>query len=547
MLADNKIRRTHGCSGRHSSKIKDTLYLEEILLRDLTRPRKEKTSNAFNGTIALPFTDLQANRLWVVRMKSHFQKSEGTRKMSADKNIAPGLKTRFGPPVKPKTSHLDLLLVPLLMPGNSYAPDRTQFPSGFFAPSATTDVQRNPYGQPNFTQAFPLPSSSTHAAHPGGIAGQHQGVVGYMQPVSQYGYATYPNPQHGYQNTQPPLCYNSSNPIGYAGSYLSQNYSHQQSPQAIPPLSPPTLTANKEKKFHCESCNLELDSAQALRTHQSTHVKCEKCSFTAAPKVIKGHFAAVHGQYSGSGFKSVTIAIPGVRKVQRFSICVGNHPDDIQRWIAERRKRFPRQSQKNQNAGTENSCARKEVCQTLIDSKMDSGILSSLLEGYGSSSSEDEENTQALTETEKVSSSAKNSSDIVSGVTTSATENENEMHQGNYRTRLCRYFMRNGKCRNGDHCNFSHDQSGRDLEHKRAHHDAPTSKKPKVARDLTVTSTRNLPTSLLRKLLANDVQREAALTLQLLEFLVMSNFLQDSSTESTFSANATDVETGSRI
>jgi Zinc finger C-x8-C-x5-C-x3-H type (and similar)/Nuclear fragile X mental retardation-interacting protein 1 (NUFIP1) len=411
------------------------------------------------------------------------------------------------------------------MPNNTNAPAPNQFPAGFFAPSATIDGQRNPYGQPSY------------AAPPAVMAGQPQGNVSFPQLVSHYGYLNYPNPQQCYQHAQPSASNNLLQAIGNPGNAFSHSHSYEKCYAAqAPPPPPPSSAERKEKKFYCEPCSLELDSAQALQTHQSTHIKCEKCPFTAAPKVVKGHYGAVHGQYSGSGFKSVTITIPGVRKVQRFSICVGNHPDDIQRWIAERRKRFPRQSQKKLAAGAESSNVCKEASQKFIDSKKESGVLSSLLEGYGSSSSEDEKSVEALGETEKFSSSAK-TYNIVSLGKSSTADNENEVHQENYRTRPCRYFMRNGKCRNGDHCNFSHDQSSRDSEQKRVHLDAPTPKKPKVARDLS--STRKQPSSLLHKLLANDIQREAALTLQLLEFIVMSNFLQDSSTEPTCSTDIT--------
>ena len=408
------------------------------------------------------------------------------------------------------------------MPNDRSALTPNQFPAGFYAPSANN--QLNSYGQPNPQNAYP-PSSSIYAAHPSGIAWQNQGTAGFTNPSNHYVYATHHNPQQYHESAQPPtFCqasYMNQTIAGITSSSL--NYPYQQAYVAqVPP--PPPSTGVKENRFKCQPCNLELDSSLALQTHQSTHIKCEKCAFTAAPKVVKGHYAAAHGQYSGSGFKSITIAVPGVRKVQRFSICVGNHPDDIKRWIAERRKRFPRQSQKNLVSSTESSTLCKETDRKSIDPKTDSGMLSTLLEGYGSSSSDEDEKDNALTEPGKSVSSAINSSDL-SGAT-AATGDEKPLHQGNYRTRPCRYFMRNGKCRNGDHCNFSHDRSSCNPGHE-TYHETPSPKKAKVSQGVSAST--NQPTSLLHKLLASDIQREATLTLKLLEYIVMSNFLQDSS------------------
>lgn len=56
--------------------------------------------------------------------------------------------------------------------------------------------------------------------------------------------------------------------------------------------------------------------------------------------------------------------MPGSRKIQHFTICVGNRPEDVQKWIAERKRNYPRRKQEKP--------------------------LDRLLDGYGSSSSEDE-------------------------------------------------------------------------------------------------------------------------------------------------------------
>jgi hypothetical protein len=92
----------------------------------------------------------------------------------------------------------------------------------------------------------------------------------------------------------------------------------------------------------------------------------------------------------------------------------------------------------------------------------------------------------------------------------------------------CRFFSRNGTCRNGDRCRFRHDQQEeqpRDRIHPDADRERPT-KLPKNDRRLTTLAINSNP-SLLEKLLASDVQRETTLTLQILDYIFESNFLKN--------------------
>jgi hypothetical protein len=268
---------------------------------------------------------------------------------------------------------------------------------------------------------------------------------------------------------------------------------------------------------------------------------------------VKSHYAAVHGQYSGNGFKSVSIIVPGSKKVQRFQICVGNHPDDIQRWIAERRKRFPRQSSRHQveveqqqqqqeqqqqqqsvTAKTTNSSSESEI--NPIENK--SALLGSLLSGYGSSSdgeSDGNDCAEAINKRKKSNEMPENGTAIVCPVRPDGGNQQQQVtsQPQQHRSRLCRYFAKNGQCRNGNNCSFSHEQSS--SKHSNLDNQ-PTTKKQRLHPNKTATKTTSgittaPPPSLLHKLLANDIQREASLTLQLLEYLVKSNFLQQTEDE----------------
>jgi hypothetical protein len=181
------------------------------------------------------------------------------------------------------------------------------------------------------------------------------------------------------------------------------------------------------------------------------------------------------------------VAVPGC-PVQRFRICVGNRPEDVEKWIAERRKRFPRKSRSVENSKGPSGTAKEE----------EQG-LSSLLDGYGSSSSEDDKGT----------------SEKKAPVASPETKEPSDSVKSN--RRLCHFFARNGTCRNGDQCMYSHDVAN--VAAQKPGDRRRQQQQPKLGR-------KKGHSSLLGKLFVNDVRRETTLTLQLLEYLVDSDFLQ---------------------
>lgn len=342
-----------------------------------------------------------------------------------------------------------------------------------------------------------------------------------------------------------------------------------------------TTTANISAAWTCKACQITLESEKAFRSHRKSHVKCSDCSFEGAPKIVKAHYQAKHGKFSKSGFKTISVGVPGCR-VQKFKICVGNRPEDIQRWIAERRKRFPRSTVGNTTSKPNNANATDDnTSSTLVGSKSTATSkgkaqeqtapisgLSSLLEGYGSS---DEENSDDGKDEEKLGSEkssptapapiVQNGRDEGDARTTS-TNGDAESGDGvesNDRTialsparnatnvcnavselqhqeqrakpsRPCRYYFRNGSCRNGDNCRFSHETT-RAQPHCQlsGHH---PSRSPKSAdgrgRHGTIRKRKRggqaSTDTLLRKLLRNDMERESTLSMQLLKFIVTENF-----------------------
>jgi Zinc finger C-x8-C-x5-C-x3-H type (and similar) len=383
------------------------------------------------------------------------------------------------------------------MPSNAHS---TQMPSGFY--SAPDPRTANPPPPPP-----PPPSAPPWSPMPP-YGGAHQ----YGYNYSNSGYNNYYNPPQA--TTEGPASFANGPQQVHSQLYPSPPIPSEPSRQA-----PPSTTT---MPYRCQPCNLTLESATALQAHTSSHVSCTECDFCAAPKIVKGHFSAVHGKFAGAGYKTVTIAIPGL-PVQRFNICVGNRPQDIQRWIAERRQRFPRQLKP---AATVNDVSKPNIGAAT------SG-LSSLLEGYGSSSSEDEGEVK-----EGLVPPARSSTAPTVGANANATQTTTtDAPRPSYRTRPCRYFMRNGQCRNGDQCNYSHDRLQFQSPHDgpanpslattdRANGATASAKRQRTNESAPPVAYSNSKSSLLYKLLTNDMKRETILTLQLLDHIVESNFFQ---------------------
>ena len=325
-----------------------------------------------------------------------------------------------------------------------------------------------------------------------------QYTVGYQN--GQYGQPNYPRSQTAqYPGAAPPAYPSNGASYPHAQAqiptYPTWNPAHYPvAPYTALPLPEESPSAKRPKvEFRCDTCDLTLDSEIAHKAHVDSHTTCQLCKYVASPKLVKAHYQSVHGKFSGTGFKNVTIAIPGC-PVQRFKICVGDNPEDIGRWIAERRRRFPRTAPPPEDVQVEPR-----------------NTLGNLLDGYGSSSSD-----EAVPTKDQVWKP-----EGMNMATTTCTEAKvppSDAKPNNNKTRICRFFQRNGTCRNGDNCNFRHDAGS--LAAKTA-----TSRTPQDnRRRQTKTKTSS---TLLRKLLKTDEARETVLTLQLLRYIVDCNYLQE--------------------
>ena len=169
------------------------------------------------------------------------------------------------------------------------------------------------------------------------------------------------------------------------------------------------------KRFYCKACEKSCISNNAYQAHLKSHVTCkfEGCNFSASQKVVSLHFSQEHGKFAGSGYKEVTVAVPGL-KPQRFDICVGNRDEDIAAWIAERKKNWPsraniakrefekkrileeggilnyQENKNNKSKSVTTNDLKGSHFNSIIQAE-EKNTISSLVAGYGSSS--DDENS----------------------------------------------------------------------------------------------------------------------------------------------------------
>jgi len=325
---------------------------------------------------------------------------------------------------------------------------------------------------------------------------------------------------------------------------------------------------------HNTNANADVAASlrQSLPTPTTSKVAAEKSIIdnTKPPKPKKINPKMVK-KYSGRGLKTITISAPGMR-AQKFKVCVGNHPEDIQKWIEERKKRFPRMdgSHLNNNGGDSSGKkrgrveeeqekqeeAKKKPC---LDEKANSGsgandegaqagVLSSLLGGYASSSSEDANKSEPKGKSadkvkdETAPAGAAPSSEGDGAKSPAALDTNNPQP-----TRICSFFQR-GKCRHGTSCKFLHSDNPSTTTttdpdkrlKKRQSQSARDKARIQYEQELQVLGLATPShgsryttggkvinnTSLLHQLLQRDKGRERRMTLQLLRYIVDCDYFQ---------------------
>jgi len=236
---------------------------------------------------------------------------------------------------------------------------------------------------------------------------------------------------------------------------------------------------------------MSFSSQATLEMHLKSHISCRLCDFSATQRVVKVHYEKTHGKYSGKGLKRVKILMPGCVE-QKFDVCVGDDKEDVRKWIAERRKNFP---------------TMERILQKR-NKKDEEVVLGGLLNAY--ESTDDEKGIWGNDDEVKKDGGKKPANKESKIVATSKKSKRS----------LCHYFLR-GKCKNGDNCQYSHDQEEKERAIKKRKETGPNQRGSK--RKMVNYS----GSTLLKKLLETEMHRETSLTLQCLHYISKRNFMQD--------------------
>lgn len=236
-------------------------------------------------------------------------------------------------------------------------------------------------------------------------------------------------------------------------AYSNKTSHAQAAGTAKKPANPPPVAAPAPAgEWYCEPCDKEFTQLIAYDAHMGTHESCKHpgCSFSATRKVVVAHFHGAHGQFSGSGYKMIDV------EGQKFRVLLGQSPEEIAQWRAERRKKFPTAEQTD---------AKKAELDELIAA----GGIEPKLNKFGKKERDNSNKTTTKkrpldgdtatsgpSKVQKVPKVGENGEEIVEDEQGEDVDDAVEAAgAGGTPERKCFQFGR-GRCRNGDKCTFSH-------------------------------------------------------------------------------------------
>lgn len=284
--------------------------------------------------------------------------------------------------------------------------------------------------------------------------------------------------------------------------------------------------------------------------HVKTHVSCHApdCDFSASKRVVGAHFQTAHGQFAGSGLKEIDV------EGQKFMVLVGNSPEDIAQWRAERRKKWPsvaKQSDENQPAPVVENNAPVPATQQSKKRKLSNAALDNGADDLEDGEiSEDEPKVNGHIGKEQGETSQPGQAEPSAASERAPAADGNEPSpKRQKRVWLCKNFLRN-QCRFGDECKFSHDRKDvvcRSMLQKGKcskgdacfySHDAvqiqeaaaklknKNANKPTKGEKVLEEKWKTEQGSLLRKLLKKDMRVEQHQMLQIVRTLIANQFFQ---------------------
>ncbi|GMH68273.1 hypothetical protein TrRE_jg7541 [Triparma retinervis] len=289
--------------------------------------------------------------------------------------------------------------------------------------------------------------------------------------------------------------------------------SHTATPRLSPTPSPVSSTGQRdvEGSFKCVFCDVNYKVERYYNQHVGNHVPCkyEGCDWECTPKLMVDHVRSAHlglppssapkadgrlpSGYSGVGFKEVDVVVQG-RSVGKFTIPLGDDPEDTRKWLEERRKRFP--TRKNIAAKAEKEALTLASDASAVDSNgfwdVGSGVGS-----FGGPSSPLPRDPVAY-----------------------------KLTKAGQFGKLCRHYMGGKGCRKGGECGDVHDETARGalMDRRKAQGNNKRVMEETFGKEV---GGRNKKTKgVLEKLLEGEQRREKELTLAAIRYLVEVNFYQ---------------------
>ena len=330
--------------------------------------------------------------------------------------------------------------------------------------------------------------------------------------------------------------------------------------------------SKQNQVFYCEPCDKEFLNMKSFESHKTTHEFCRhpECKFNATKKVVIAHYHSTHGQFSGSGYQLIDV------EGQKFRVLLGSSSEEIEQWRQERKKNFPTKDNIEKKA----TQTRKLIESGAIDfdksntkknkkRNRDKKVNSNSLNNNNSSLNDEKikndesnpiESDILLVKEQEQDEKRRKVDEINQEITQIVDTNKNlptrpckHYAQGkckngenckfshNFEPKVCKFYLQHGKCfrsKKGQ-CSYYHDKSAREEYLKTIPETSNCSEKNNISHsDKKKRGNKNKLTlpepldggnrgTLLKKLLANEIQNEENKILQCLRYLVKFNFFED--------------------
>ncbi|ETV90153.1 hypothetical protein H310_15013 [Aphanomyces invadans] len=362
----------------------------------------------------------------------------------------------------------------------------------------------------------------------------------YNPPPPAYHYPPPPNagPPFMYQPQAPPLP--SIPPMSYicrkcnlGGHWIHDCLKKQSHPNSAKPQA---SAASRPSEWQCEPCEKHFAMKSQYDAHMLTHEQCwaPGCDFSASKRVVTSHYQVMHGQYAGSGLKEIEV------EGQKFQVLVGNSPEEITKWREERRKKWPSESnvkRKNEQMGERVQAGdipanKKLKTSPALPGPTDGTTPSDATSGTAerpaaelnaaTSAAQLPDNEVAsprsVHRAKPASSKKKSSKFCVKFIRNGCDDGDKCLFNHDIESIPCKQFLAKGSCKRGTQCKFSHTVTAQDkLKQLQLQHQKEQASQVKQHRS-----------SLLRKLLAKDIDKEHRHILQAFRHLVEHHFFQPS-------------------